>query len=82
MKNFLDEFKNIDISIIKIMKSGFKFSFALCIIFTYILFLYTLNPISHTLFDIGFLGVKCSFMFFASFFVGAIASNKIKHELL
>ena len=81
MKKFFDEFKNIDNSIVKIMKSGFKFSFILCITFTYILFLYILNPISHTLFDIGFLGVKCSFMFFISFFIGAFASNIIKKEL-
>ena len=81
MKKFFNEFKDIDNSIIKIMKSGFKFSFILCIIFTYILFLYALNPISQTLFNIGFLGVKCSFMFFISFFICAIASNMIKKEL-
>ena len=81
MKKFFNEFKEIDNSIIKIMKSGFKFSFILCIIFTYILALYTITPISHTLFDIGFLGVRCSLMFFISFFIGAIASNMIKKEL-
>ena len=82
MKKFFNEFKNIDNSIVRIMKSGFKFSFVLCIVFTYVLYLYTLNPISHTLFDVGFLGVKCSLMFFISFFVGAVASNKIRDELL
>lgn len=82
MRKFFDEIRNIDSSIIKIMKSGFRFSFIVCIIFTYILYLYTLNPVSHTLFEIGYLGVKCSFMFFISFFVGAVASNKIKQELL
>ncbi len=82
MRNFFDEIRSIDSSIVKIMKSGFRFSFIVCIIFTYILYLYTLNPISHTLFEIGYLGVKCSFMFFISFFVGAVTSNKIKHELL
>ncbi len=81
MKKILDEFKSIDNSIIKVMKLGFKFSFILCIVFTYILYLYTLNPISHTLFDIGYLGVRCSFMFFASFFIGGITSNKIFKEI-
>ena len=81
MKRFFNEFKEIDNSIIKIMKSGFKFSFILCIIFTYILLLYSMNPISHTIFDIGILGIKCSITVFISFFIGALASNMIKKEL-
>ena len=61
---FLSDFKKIDVSIVNIMRLGFRFSFILCIFFTYILFLYTLHPFSHVFFDIGYLGVKCSFMFF------------------
>ena len=81
MKKVLKEIKIIDNKIIRIMKSGFKFSFVLCLFFTYILYLYTLNPISHTIFEIGFLGVRCSFMFFVSFFLGAITSNKIVQDI-
>ena len=77
MKKMIEEFKNIDIKIIRIMKNGFKVSFITCLMFTYILYYYTLNPITHTAFEIGILGVKCSFMFFVSFFIGAVASNKI-----
>lgn len=80
MKIFSD-IKNIDNSIIRIMKLGFKFSFILCLFFTYILFLYVLNPVSHIAFDIGYLGIKASLMFFVSFFVGALATDKIKNSI-
>ncbi len=82
MIKFLNDIKNIDSSIIKVMKLGFKFSFILGIFFTYILFLYTTNPISHVTFEIGYLGVKCSLMFFVSFLVGAIASDKLKKGIM
>lgn len=75
---FFNDFKEIDSSILKVMKLGFKFSFILCLFFTYVLFLYSLNPVSHVAFDIGYLGVKCSLMFFVSFLVGALVSDKIK----
>ncbi len=78
----LSEFKNIDNSIVKVMNLGFKFSFVLCLLFTYILLLYTLNPISHITFDIGYLGVKASLMFFVSFFVGAIAADMFKKKMI
>lgn len=75
---FFNDFKEIDSSLLKVMKLGFKFSFILCLFFTYVLFLYSLNPVSHVAFDIGYLGVKCSLMFFVSFLVGALVSDKIK----
>ena len=78
MINLFRDIKDMDSSIMKIMKIGFRFSFIFGLIFTYILFLYILNPISHVTFEIGYLGVKCSIMFFVSFLVGAIASDKFK----
>ena len=53
MKKLINDFKNIDISIVKVMKNGFKFSFVLCLMATYILFLYITNPVSHITFKIG-----------------------------
>jgi len=76
--NLFRDIKNIDYSIKKVMNIGFGFSFILCLLFTYVLFLYTLNPVSHVTFEIGYLGVKCSLMFFVSFLVGALASDKFK----
>lgn len=79
--NFINDFKNIDISIIKVMKNGFKFSFILCLIATYILYLYSENPTSHVMFEVGFSMAKCSIVFFVCFFIGAFTSNKIKKAL-
>ena len=82
MKKFINDFKTLDISIVRTMKFGFKVSFILCLISTYILYLYIINPISHFAFDIGYSLAKCSFMFFTCFFVGALASDKIKRTML
>ena len=38
MKNFINDFKGIDISIINVMKGGFKASLVLCLIATYIMY--------------------------------------------
>lgn len=77
--NFFNDIKDIDRSIINVMKCGFKFSFVLCLIATYILYLYILNPISHIAFEVGYSIARCSIMFFVCFFVGAMASNKVKN---
>ena len=82
MKKFINEFKEIDKSIIKIRDIVIKFSFIICLFFTYILFLYSTNPISHLAFDIGYLGVKCSLTFLVSFFIGAPAMNKIMNKTM
>ena len=80
MKKFINEFKEINKSIVKIRNIGIKFSFITCLLFTYILYFYSINPISHLAFDIGYLGVKCSLMFLVSFFIGAPAVNKIMNK--
>ena len=77
MKNFINDFKGIDISIINVMKGGFKASLVLCLIATYIMYLYVLNPVSHMAFDIGYSIARCGLMFFVSFLVGALASYYI-----
>lgn len=81
MMKFIDEIKSIDDSILKVMKKGFRISFIICIIATYILLSYIINPTSHVVFDAGYLLIKGGLMFFTSFFVGAMATNKIKKEL-
>ena len=77
MKKFINDFKGIDISIMKVMKGGFTASLVLCLIAAYIMYLYILNPVSHTAFDIGYSVARCGLMFFVSFLVGALASNYI-----
>jgi hypothetical protein len=71
-------FKNIDSSIIKIMKNGYKFSFLLAIFSSYILFLYTYNPISHVWFESGILLLKTSITAFVAFLSLGFVFDKIK----
>ena len=78
MKKLISDFKDIDTTIIKVMKNGFKFAFILGLLATYILFLYMQNPVSHIAFEIGYSVVKCSLTFFVCFLVGALASDKIQ----
>ena len=82
MKKFINDIKAIDVSIIRTMKFGFRFSFVLCLISTYILYFYIINPVSHFAFDIGYSLAKCSLMFFTCFFVGALATDKIKRTMM
>ena len=46
MIKFINDFKSIDVSIVRVMKNGFKFSFIVFLIATYILYLYILSYIS------------------------------------
>ena len=52
MIKFINDFKSIDVSIVRVMKNGFKFSFIVFLIATYILYLYILNPASHIAFEV------------------------------
>lgn len=76
--NMMKDFKNIDSSIVNIMKNGYRFSFLLAIFSSYILFLYTYNPISHFWFESGILLLKASITAFVSFLVCGFAFDKIK----
>lgn len=82
MKKFINEFKQIDTSIINIMKSGFKFSLILSLFASYILYFYLQNPISHTVFEIGYLTQKLALMFFVCFFAGAFVFDKVKKNIV
>ena len=79
MKMFINEFKNIDESIVKIRTIGVKVSFIIGLFFTYILFLYSKNPVSQFAFDIGYSGVKLCLMFLVSFYVCSFAFNIIRN---
>ncbi len=81
MIKFINDFKSIDVSIVRVMKNGFKFSFIVFLIATYILYLYILNPASHIAFEVGYAIIKSSIMLFVCFLVGALTSNKIQHRI-
>ncbi len=80
MKIFFTDFKNIDKSNVKIRTIGTKFSFILCLFFTYILFCYSIHPISQIAYSIGYLGIKLSLSLIVSFFVSSFAVDKIKNN--
>lgn len=77
MMDFIKDFKNIDIFIVKIMKNGIKFSFILGLFAIFILYFYIKNPVSHIIFETGYAIAKCSIMFFVCFLVGGPAADKI-----
>ena len=79
--NLLKDIKDIDISIFKLMKNGYKFSLLLAIFSAYILFLYTYNPISHIWFEAGISLLKTSITLFVAFFVCGFSFDKIKKGL-
>lgn len=82
VKKVIDNFKNIEKDILKIMVSGFKFSLIVCIISGIVSLLYILNPISHILYDSGIILFKTGLTFAASFFVCAFAMDKIKKQMV
>ena len=80
MKAFFFKIKNYKLSFTKLSKNGFKLSFIICLIATYILHLYILNPISHINFNIGFLLAKLSFSLFGAFFTGNLFVSILKND--
>lgn len=82
VKKVIDNFKNIEKDIIKIMMSGFKFSLIVGIISGIVSLLYILNPISHILYDAGIILFKTGLTFAIAFFISAFAMDKIKKQIV
>lgn len=82
VKKVIDNFKNIEKDIIKIMMSGFKFSLIVGIISGIVSLLYILNPISHILYDAGIILFKTGLTFAIAFFISAFAMDKIKKQMV
>ncbi len=78
MMNFIKEIKSIDINILKVMKRGFRLSLITAIVGTYILLLYTYNPISQIFFKIGILVVKLAVTMFSAFFCCGFVLDQVK----
>ncbi len=82
IKKLIDNIKNIDKKVLKIMIYGFNFSFIICIISCIISLSYILNPISHVLYNSGIILFKTGLTFASTFFVCAFAMDKIKKEIV
>lgn len=78
MKKILNEFKNFDKSILKIMKSGIHFSFIFCIFATFILATYKSIHIP-TLFYIGISLFQAGLFFLVAFIIYSFIFNKMKN---
>ena len=82
INKFIDNVKNIEKDILKIMIYGIKFSLLICIISSIVSILYILNPISHILFDSGIILFKTGLTFGIMFFICAFAIDKIKKQIV
>lgn len=78
-KNFVLEIKNMDKSIVKVMKTFFSFSFVLCLFSVFILSLYNTYPFSHIVYYSGLILFRTSLFFTVSSFMCAFVINKIKY---
>ena len=72
------EIKNMDMSIVKVMKICFNVSFLLCLFSTFILSLYNTYPISHIAYDSSLILFRTGLFFAVSSFMSAFVINKIK----
>ena len=82
IKKLIDNIKNIDKNILKIMLWGFRFSFIVCIISCIISIFYILNPISHIIYTSGLILFKTGITFAVSFFIFAFVTDKIKKQMI
>jgi len=77
----IDNMKEIDASIVKVMLNGLKFSASVCILSLIILFTYYTYPISHISFESGLILFRTGLFFAVGFFICAFATDKIKKQM-
>ena len=77
-----DKFSEIEESVVKIMKAGFKFSFGVCIIATIILFTYICFNNNPNIYYSGIELLKAGISFMAEFAVCGLAMDKIKKQMI
>lgn len=82
LNQLIDKIKNLDKKIVKIMDSGFIFSFILCIISVISLFTYEVFYSLPNLFYIGISLFKTALMFACMFFICGIGFDTIKKEMI
>ena len=82
IKKLINNIKNIDKKVLKIMIHGFKFSFSICALSGLISLYYISTPISHILYNSGIILFKTGLTFASAFFVSGFAIDKIKKQLI
>lgn len=78
MKKIIEEFKNFNPLILKIMKSGIHFSFIFCIFATFILTIYQSVHIPN-IFAVGISLFKTSLFFFVAFIAYGFVFNSMQN---
>ena len=81
LNQLLDNFKNLDKKILKILNYGLKFCFGILIISTVILTTYLFFLHSIFLFQLGLLTFQSGICFISEFFVSAIAVDTISKQI-
>ena len=82
VKSLINEIKNLDKKVVKIMHIGFIFSFVLCMISALSLFTYETFYSIPSLFYSGISLFRASLMFACMFFICGIGFNSIKKEII
>ena len=80
MKKVLEEFKNFDKPIVKLMNNGIHFSFVFCLFATFILVMYQTSHIPN-LFYIGISLFQTSLFFLVAFIAYGFIFNKMKTSI-
>jgi len=81
IKTLIDNLKNLDVKIKKLMNHGFKFSFGMCIVSILILLTYNNFYNLPDLFYIGLSLFRTSLMFACTFFMCGLGFDTIKKEV-
>ena len=82
INNIINNFKNLDRLVKKIMKQGLKFCSILGVISLIILVTYNLSFTIPILYTIGFILFKLSLIFGVEFIICGFAADKIKKQLI
>lgn len=80
LNKIIDTLKNLDKKIIKILKYGLKFCFAILVLSAIILVTYLFFVHSDFVFQIGLLTFQIGLCFIAEFFASAIAVDTISKQ--
>lgn len=78
VNKFILEIKNMDMSIVKVMKKCFSFCLILCLLSVFILSLYNTYPFSHIVYDSSLILFKTGLFFAVFSFMSAFVINRIK----
>lgn len=78
IKDFINEYKKIDLKVFNVMNIGFKVSLLILLLACYVLALYSTYPVSHIAYFCSLNLFKLSLTCFSAFFTCGMVVDKIK----